>query len=87
VRGYGYGTRVGRGGWAAQLDLALTRNWVIAPVVFADVGDTFDAARFEPLVGVGGGVSLLGGWFRLNGSVGVNPTTDFRVDLLFQAPR
>jgi hypothetical protein len=87
VRGYDYGTRIGRGGWSAQLDLALTRRWLLAPVVFADVGDTFHAGRFDPLVGVGGGVSLLGGWLRLNGSVGLNPRTDFRFDLLFQAPR
>jgi hypothetical protein len=87
VRGYDYGTRLARGGWSAQLDLALTRRWLIAPVVFVDAGDTFHSGRFDPLVGVGGGISLLGGWIRLNGSVGVNPKTDFRFDLLFGAPR
>jgi len=87
VRGYDYGTRLARGGWSAQLDLALTRRWLVAPVVFVDAGDTFHPGRFDPLVGVGGGISLLGGWIRLNGSVGVNPKTDFRFDLLFQAPR
>jgi hypothetical protein len=87
VRGYDYGVRAGRGGWSAQLDLALTRRWLVAPVIFGDVGDTFDGPGFDPLVGVGGGVSLLGGWMRLNGSVGVNPKTDFRFDLLFGAPR
>jgi hypothetical protein len=87
VRGYDYGTRVGAGLWAAQLDVALTRSWLLAPVVFADVGDTFHAGSFSPLVGLGGGLSLLGGWIRVNGSVGLNPRTDFRFDLLFQAPR
>jgi len=87
VRGYGYGTRVGAGVWAAQLDLALTRSWLVAPVVFADVGDTFDRGSFDPLVGVGGGVSLLGGLVRFNGAVGLNPRSDFRFDLLFRAPR
>jgi hemolysin activation/secretion protein len=87
VRGYDYGTRVGAGAWSAQLDVALTRSWVLAPVVFADVGDTFRPGRFDPLVGVGGGISLLGGWIRVNGSVGLNPGTDFRFDLLFRAPR
>jgi hypothetical protein len=87
VRGYDYGTRLGRGGWSAQLDLALTTRWLLAPVAFVDVGDTYHSGRFDPLVGVGGGVSLFGGWIRLNGSLGVNPKTDFRFDLLFQAPR
>lgn len=87
VRGYDYGTRVGAGVWAAQLDLALTRSWLLAPVVFVDVGDTFDRGSFDPLVGVGGGVSLLGGLVRFNGAVGLNPRSDFRFDLLFRAPR
>lgn len=84
VRGHLYGARVGREFWAAQLDLALTRNQIIAPVVFADVGDTFDS---HPLVGMGGGVSFLNGVVRLNLSKGLNPAADLRFDLLFQAPR
>ncbi|HET7038792.1 MAG TPA: ShlB/FhaC/HecB family hemolysin secretion/activation protein, partial [Gemmatimonadales bacterium] len=87
VRGYDYGTRSAKSGWAAQLDVALTRRWIISPVIFADVGDTFRSGPFDPLVGVGGGVSLLGGWIRLNGAFGLNPRTDFRFDLLFGAPR
>jgi hypothetical protein len=87
VRGYDYGARVGRGGWSAQVDLALSRRWLLAPVIFADVGDTFRSGPLDPLVGVGGGISLLGGWIRANGSVGLNPKTDFRFDLLFGAPR
>lgn len=87
VRGYDYGTRVGRGVWSAQLDYALTRSWLISPVVFADAGDTYRRGTFDPLVGLGGGVSLLGGFARLNASWGVNPETGFRFDLLFRAPR
>jgi hypothetical protein len=84
VRGHLYGAKVGREFWAAQFDMALTRNPIVAPVVFADVGDTFHS---RPLVGVGGGLSFLNGVVRLNLSKGLNPGTDLRFDLLFQAPR
>jgi len=88
VRGYDYGVRRGAGGWAAQLDFALRRRgWLWTPVVFADVGDTYRGGAFDPLVGVGGGISFLGGIARLNASWGVNPETGFRFDLLFRAPR
>lgn len=87
VRGYDYGYRRGAGAWSAQLDWALRRGWLWAPVVFADVGDTFRSGPFEPLVGVGGGLSFLGGLVRLNAAWGVNPETGFRFDLLFRAPR
>ncbi len=39
VRGYEYGARVGLGMWAAQLDVALSSSWVLAPVARIDVGD------------------------------------------------
>jgi len=88
VRGYDYGYRRGAGGWSAQLDWALrARGWVWTPVVFADVGDTYRGGPFKPLVGVGGGISFLGGFARLNAAWGVNPETGFRFDLLFRAPR
>jgi hemolysin activation/secretion protein len=88
VRGYDYGYRRAAGGWAAQLDWALRRSgWLWTPVVFADVGDVYRGGRFDPLVGVGGGLSLLGGFIRLNAAWGLNPRTDFRFDLLFRAPR
>jgi len=87
VRGYDYGFRRGAGAWSAQLDLALRRGWVWAPVVFADVGDVYRGGPFSPLVGLGGGASFLGGLVRFNGSWGVNPETGFRFDLLFRAPR
>ena len=84
VRGYTYGTRRGREMWSLQLDYALRRSGLWAPVVFADVGDTFDG---NPLIGVGAGISLLNGFIRFNLAKGVNPTTDVRLDLLFRAPR
>lgn len=88
VRGYDYGVRRGAGGWSAQLDWALRRRgWIWTPVVFADVGDTYRDGPFDPLVGVGGGLSFLGGLARLNAAWGVNPETGFRFDLLFRAPR
>jgi hypothetical protein len=84
VRGYTYGTRVGREFWSGQLDLALTRNAFVAPVAFVDVGDTFTS---DPLVGLGAGLSVLNGTIRFNLSKGVNPGSDLRFDLLFRAPR
>ena len=85
VRGYPYGTVIAGDLWAAQLDVALRRAWLLTPVVFADVGDTDFSG--EPLVGVGGGLSLFGGWFRLNLAKGLNPSGRLRFDLLFGAPR
>jgi hypothetical protein len=87
VRGYDYGYRRGAGAWSAQLDWALRRSWLWSPVVFTDVGDTFRSGSFDPLVGVGGGVSFFGGLIRFNAAWGVNPETGFRFDLLFRAPR
>jgi hypothetical protein len=88
VRGYDYGYRRGAGGWSVQFDWALRRRgWVWTPVVFADIGDTYEGGGFDPLVGVGGGLSFLGGLARLNAGWGVNPETGFRFDLLFRAPR
>jgi hemolysin activation/secretion protein len=88
VRGYDYGYQRAAGGWSAQLDWALRRRgWVWTPVVFADVGSVYHGGPFDPLVGVGGGVSFFGGFARLNAAWGVNPETGFRFDLLFRAPR
>lgn len=90
VRGYAYGTRQGRSFWSAQLDYALLRSAVITPVLFVDVGDTFDG---EPLVGVGAGVSLLGGLVRFDLSKGLRAAAPgleapaVRFDLRFRAPR
>ena len=87
VRGYDYGVRRGAGAWSAQLDVAIRQGWLWAPVVFADVGDVYRSGPFDPLVGLGGGVSFFGGLIRFNAAWGVNPTTGFRFDLLFRAPR
>jgi hypothetical protein len=84
VRGHDYGVRVGREGWAAQLDIAVARSRLLAPVVFVDIGDTFAA---DPLIGTGVGLSILNGLVRFNLSKGVRPDGDIRFDLLFRAPR
>ncbi len=84
VRGYDYGVRKGREFWAAQLDLAIVRSRIIAPVVFFDIGDTFAS---DPLIGTGVGLSLLNGLIRFNLSKGLRPDEALRFDLLFRAPR
>jgi hypothetical protein len=84
VRGYDYGIRREREMWAAQLDLALVRSRLLAPVVFFDIGDTFAA---DPLIGTGVGLSILNGLVRFNLAKGVRPDGDLRFDLLFRAPR
>jgi hypothetical protein len=84
VRGYSYGTRRGDAMWSAQADA----EWVVSqwwsPLAFVDVGGT-DSFR-DPLVGIGAGVSLLSGWMRVELAKGVHPSTDVRVDVLFQMP-
>jgi hypothetical protein len=86
VRGFEYGERRGNAFWSAQLDIGLKRRGILSPVIFADIGDaTFTDS--DPLIGVGGGVSLLQGFMRLNLSKGLEPDRDLRLDLLFRAPR
>jgi hypothetical protein len=86
VRGFDYGERRGDAFWSAQLDFGLKKDGVISPVIFGDIGDaTFSG--FDPLIGIGGGVSLLEGFIRLNLSKGLEPDRDLRFDLLFRAPR
>lgn len=84
VRGYSYGTRRGRQVWAVQLDMALTRSRLLAPVAFVDVGDTFES---DPMVGAGVGLSVLNGLVRFNLAKGLSPVSEVRFDLLFRAPR
>ena len=84
VRGFDYGLRRDREFWAVQFDLAIARSRLVAPVLFFDIGDTFDG---DPLLGAGGGVSFLNGLVRLNLSKGIRPTGRVRFDLLFRAPR
>jgi hypothetical protein len=85
VRGYNYGTRVGRAAWAAQLDVALTRNSIISPVAFADAGNI--AGSGKPLMSAGGGLSFFSGFMRFNLAKGLAPRTPARFDLLFRAAR
>jgi hypothetical protein len=90
VRGYTYGTRRDRSFWSAQLDYALLDKAAITPVLFVDVGDTFDG---EPLVGVGAGVSFLSGLVRFDLSKGLRAAAPgleapaVRFDIRFRAPR
>ncbi|UCG86223.1 MAG: hypothetical protein JSW71_20330 [Gemmatimonadota bacterium] len=84
VRGYLYGTRAARRFWSAQLDFALRRSAIWAPVIFADIGDTFSS---DPLIGGGVGLSLLNGMIRFSLSKGFRPANDVRFDLVFRAPR
>jgi hypothetical protein len=96
VRGYDYGVRRGRGVWSVQFDVAVMRARAVTPVLFADAGGV-ENARFvptlgsvsgtEPLVGVGAGVSFIGGLVRLNLAKGLNPEGDIRFDLLFAGTR
>lgn len=85
VRGYRYGSRTGRTLWAAQFDYELRERGVITPVVFADVGDTFSTR--DPLVSVGGGVSILGGLVRFDVAKGIRPAVRPRFDLSFRLAR
>jgi hypothetical protein len=84
VRGFPYGTRAARQFWAAQVDYSINRSAALAPVVFADVGDTFTS---DPMVGVGFGLSVLNGVIRLDLSKGIRPSTEVRFDLAFRAHR
>jgi hypothetical protein len=84
VRGYTYGVRAGREFWSAQLDVAVLESAWLMPVIFADVGDTFDR---DPIAAVGVGVSLLNGLVRLNLAKGVRPSRGARLDVHFRAPR
>jgi hypothetical protein len=79
VRGYEYGRRRGREFWSAQLDYALRNSIGFTPVLFVDVGDTFDS---NPLLSTGVGISLLNGLFRFDLSKGLRPSSDVRFDLV-----
>lgn len=92
VRGYDFGARVGEGMWAGQLELVLRPRRLVTPILFVDVGSAggFDAVLdTQPLVGVGGGVSLflLATELRLelSRSVGAEQAARARFDLLFRA--
>jgi hypothetical protein len=86
VRGYDYGTRTGNAFWSAQLDVSVLKDAPVSPVIFGDIGDATSSA-FDPLIAVGGGLSLIQGWIRFNVSKGLEPDVPLRFDLLFRAPR
>jgi hemolysin activation/secretion protein len=93
VRGHQFGVQAGRAMWAAQLEVMVPRNG-LKPFVFADAGaaaapdQVFTA---EPLLGVGGGLSLnlLIAELRLEvaQSIGHTRVDGVRVDLLLRATR
>jgi hypothetical protein len=84
VRGYGYGTDVGRHFWSVQADV----EWVVSqwwsPALLADVG-AIDF-RETPLVGAGVGLSLLSGWIRVDLSRGLTRGGEFRLDVTIGIP-
>ncbi len=87
VRGYTYGTLRGEHFWAVQWEQELGSSPLWVPVIFADAGDVVTSSyEFEPLVGIGGGVSFLSGWIRLDFAKGIHPGMPVRADLLFRIP-
>ena len=87
VRSHTYGRRVGDGAWVVRGDWSLARGSAFVPVVFFDIGDTFDSASSSPMYGGGLGFSLFNGWFRANLAYGIEPDDGLKFDLLFGAPR
>jgi hypothetical protein len=88
VRGFEYGTRRAPAFWAAQADVTLLPGR-IRPVVFADAGQaaqTRDLFSSTALVGVGAGLALLRGLFRIDLSRPVSPhySGKLRLDLVVQ---
>ncbi|MFN8652621.1 MAG: hypothetical protein U0133_11995 [Gemmatimonadales bacterium] len=91
VRGFDYGTRAGRGFWAAQLDWPLMRG-LVQPVLFADAGQAGNLGRgaaFGPssvIAGGGAGLSLLGGILRFDLSHPITKGGDgLRFDITMRA--
>ncbi|MDH5804776.1 MAG: hypothetical protein OEZ54_06290, partial [Gemmatimonadota bacterium] len=84
VRGFSYGFRQGRQAWFAGVDVMLNRRELWSPVIFADIGDTaFDLQA--PMIGLGGGISVLRGSVSLIASQGIvsNIREPIRIDLRF----
>jgi hypothetical protein len=84
VRGYPYGYRQGRAFWAARADVNLRRYGILMPVLFGDVGDAIPSR--QPLVGVGAGLSILGGVLRFDLAKGLRPVLPARFDLSMRLP-
>jgi hypothetical protein len=90
VRGFDYGSMLGRAFWAAQLDVAPIRGR-IRPVLFADAGrasEPGDLFEGRVLVGAGVGLSIFGGLLRLDLSRRLSPGDGtLRFDVTAGAPR
>ena len=93
VRGHQFGVQGGRAMWSAQAELILPRKG-LEPFVFGDVGaagDPENVFTMEPLIGVGGGLSLnvLLAELRLEvaKSIGHTRVDDVRVDILLRVNR
>jgi hypothetical protein len=84
VRGYPYGYRQGESFWSARADVNLRSYGILMPVVFGDVGDVIPS--HQPLVGVGGGLSILGGVLRFDIAKGLRPALPVRFDLSLRWP-
>ena len=93
VRGHLFGVQVGRAMWSAQTEILWPRRG-LEPFVFGDVGaagDPDNVFTMEPLIGVGGGLSLnLMLWelrLEVGKSIGHTAVDGVRVDLLLRATR
>jgi hypothetical protein len=84
VRGYVYGVAQGRSFWSARGDLELAVSQWWSPLVFVDAGNVDFSGT--PLVGVGGGLSLLSGWIRAELAKGVTGDGRLRFDIYAQLP-
>lgn len=91
VRGFDYGTRSGRGFWAAQVDWPLRRG-LVQPVLFADAGQAGNLGDGTPggpgsvIAGGGAGLSLVGGLLRFDLSHPITKGGDgLRFDLSVRA--
>jgi outer membrane protein assembly factor BamA len=96
VRGQIAGTEEGNAFWLARTELG-TRQGVIRPVVFFDIGWAGRRSEFfktdpesllgrsQPLRGAGVGVSLIDGLFRIDFSRGLNVNRKWRTDVYLSA--
>ncbi len=84
VRGYVYGTAAGRSFWSARSDLEIAVSQWWSPLVFVDAGNVDFSGT--PLLGVGGGVSLLSGWVKAELAKGVTNDGILRFDIYAQLP-
>ncbi|MEO7363587.1 MAG: hypothetical protein ABI120_24865 [Gemmatimonadaceae bacterium] len=88
VRGQIAGTQDGDALWLVRTEVGL-RNGFIRPVVFFDAGAAGSRKRFGDASiqrGVGFGLSILDGLFRIDLSRGLFPTKRWRTDLYLEGP-